>query len=674
MPGRKHWCPAPAIRARSQVVNGAAIIRNAVAKPALIGAAITALCGLLIWGTPLGDAWVNASYDYLYRFGSRNITNQVVLVLMDNASCERLGQKRDSWDRALHARMLKKLTADHCALAVFDILFKSERDPGNDRALAEAIRQLGHVVLTANVTRTEVTDPGRAVIESDNVIEPLGIFRAAAANCGVGHADPQTGAIARRHWPFFAPGEGKFHSLGWAAAETFGAQLDPAADQQWLRYYSENGAGELLSYYLALDKTPGYFSNKVVFIGGWPNDSDPGAPEDDKFLTPYSHWNGRAVGGVSIMATTFLNLVNGDWLRRSPPWSEAAILMLAGILIGGGLCALKPLPAGLVAAGISLTVTLAFVSWSYFSNHWFPWLVIAGGQVPCALACSWACHRRPVTVSVERFPGYTIVGEPFGEGTYGKVRRVRDTTGQLLALKEIERSKFDDDEPYEREFRGIKSYKPVSNQHPGLLHIDHVNRNDREGYFYYVMELGDALDPDWEGKSEPYRPRDLASVCRGAAAGRLTAGECVRIGLVLLEALDFLHRNGLVHRDIKPSNIIFVNGRPKLADVGLVREASQDATWVGTEGYMPPEGPGKPPADVFSMGKLLYVISTGKHPRSFAELSTTLVGIPEFMRLNEIICKACQPAADQRYLDAGEMLMALKQAQRELEGGSTLVI
>src|SRR5205807_8994439 len=61
----------------------------------------------------------------------------------------------------------------------------------------------------------------------------------------------------------------------------------------------------------------------------------------------------------------------------------------------------------------------------------------------------------------------------------------------------------------------------------------------------------------------------------------------------------------------KPSNIIFSHGQPKLADIGLI--ANQDATcsFVGTEGYLPPEGPGSPQADLYSLGKVLYEASTG---------------------------------------------------------------
>src|SRR5260370_12280611 len=49
---------------------------------------------------------------------------------------------------------------------------------------------------------------------------------------------------------------------------------------------------------------------------------------------------------------------------------------------------MRLLTAGALAAGVALVIALGAVSWSYFSNYWFPWLVIACGQAPCALV--WA--------------------------------------------------------------------------------------------------------------------------------------------------------------------------------------------------------------------------------------------------------------------------------------------
>ena len=156
---------------------------------------------------------------------------------------------------------------------------------------------------------------------------------------------------------------------------------------------------------------------------------------------------------------------------------------------------------------------------------------------------------------------------------------------------------------------------------------------------------------------------------------RLPTRECVTIGLAICETLEFLHSQGLTHRDIKPGNIIFVNGKPKLGDVGLVAEIRQnpsEATWVGTPAYMPPapEPPGTVQADLYGLGMVLYVIRTGRDPDFFPEVSTTLAGRSaqeEFLPLNKVILKACQPDAALRYTTAAEMRTDLAEVRRLLD-------
>src|SRR6185369_17263165 len=115
---------------------------------------------------------------------------------------------------------------------------------------------------------------------------------------------------------------------------------------------------------------------------------------------------------------------------------------------------------------------------------------------------------------------------------------------------------------------------------------------------------GQRIDPG------TYVPNTLAGMVRKQK--RLPLPHCVRMGLALTAALEYLHQHSLIHRDIKPSNVIIVRGAPKFADIGLItdmRTADRSVSYIGTEGYIAPEGPGTASADVYSLGKLLYEIS-----------------------------------------------------------------
>src|SRR5207253_9670475 len=129
----------------------------------------------------------------------------------------------------------------------------------------------------------------------------------------------------------------------------------------------------------------------------------------------------------------------------------------------------------------------------------------------------------------------------------------------------------------------------------------HVGRTN--DYLYYIMELADDHVAGREIDTVNYEPRTLKSDL--ARHKRLSAADSIKLGLSLTEALEALHTRELIHRDIKPSNIIFIEGVAKLADIGLVAASGQQS-FVGTEGYVPPEGPGAPRADIYSLGKLLY--------------------------------------------------------------------
>jgi len=262
--------------------------------------------------------------------------------------------------------------------------------------------------------------------------------------------------------------------------------------------------------------------------------------------------------------------------------------------------------------------------------------------------------------------GHTLLRR-IGHGAYGEVWLARDVIGSLHAVKIIRRRAFDSDAPFEREFRGIQRFTPISRSHPGFVHVLHVDRNDGAGYFYYVMEAGDDERTGQEIDPATYQPRSLATEMRQHR--RLPIRACLEIGIALADALDYLHGQLLVHRDIKPSNVIFVHGLPKVADVGLVTEVrsrDREVSLLGTVGYMAPEGPGTAAADLYSLGKLLYEISTGRDRLEFPLLSGSLVeGInPELQqRWETVLRKICHEDPQQRHQSGAELREDLRRLQ-----------
>src|SRR5947207_291034 len=203
--------------------------------------------------------------------------------------------------------------------------------------------------------------------------------------------------------------------------------------------------------------------------------------------------------------------------------------------------------------------------------------------------------------ALPQIPDHELI-RPIGRGSYGDVWLARSVMGTYRAVKIIYRHTFKDIHPFEREYNGIQKFEPISRSHEGLMDILQIGRNDQDGYFYYVMELADDAEPrgsngvveSWSNEQAPstqnsttpalhnissYAPKTIRTEI--SRRGRLPFDECLQLSLSLTAALDHLHKGGLVHRDIKPSNIIYVNGVPKLADIGLVADTDDAKSFVG---------------------------------------------------------------------------------------------
>jgi CHASE2 domain-containing sensor protein len=644
---------------------------------------------------------VRLSYDIPFVFGEVALTNDVAVVVMDEAAHEALGQdyseKSQKWDRRLHARLLRRLQADGCRTVVLDLLFRPlEEIPGEDGQLLSALSQTSSAFIAAIVEESNL--PGvegvQVILPREDYIEAVG-----EDHWGLASVRPDADMVVRRHDFETA----QVPSLARIAAAAVGSRvpglIDPGQPQRWIRYYGPFGSAdspfERLSYHVALDKGPGYFRDKIVFVGGYPRTGFPG-DEVDEFRVPYTRWDGRSAAGVEILATIFLNLVREDWLTRWAPAREALALIFAGLFLGSTLVPLRPGWAVLAGLAASATVSVLGIWWVWSNQTWFTWVIIAGAQVPVAVLWSVVAYTRRVSVEnrvleTEAVGGRaagtpTVVMPPFperptesglpfvpdyhllsqvGDGAYGEVWLARDAVGVLRAVKVVYRARLPKPDIYEREFRGMSNYMPLSLNHPALLHVVHAGRNDAAGYYYCVMEAGDDEVSGAQINPASYRPKDLGKEL--GRRGRFPVHESAHLALQLASALEFLHNKGLIHRDIKPSNIIFVNGCPKLADIGLVShfnsESKDQPSNVGTLVYMAPEGPKSPAADVYGLGKVIYEMCTGLDPRQFPEIPVDLLDQPDadaFNRLNRILLTCCDPDSRKRYPSGKELRETLE--------------
>jgi serine/threonine protein kinase len=94
-----------------------------------------------------------------------------------------------------------------------------------------------------------------------------------------------------------------------------------------------------------------------------------------------------------------------------------------------------------------------------------------------------------------------------GRGSYGAVWLARNRMGLYRAVKVVFRKSFTDQRPFEREWSGICKFEPISRSHEGFIDVLQVGLNEEQGYFYYVMELGDDEKSAQNIDPHSYAPR-----------------------------------------------------------------------------------------------------------------------------------------------------------------------
>jgi serine/threonine-protein kinase len=187
-----------------------------------------------------------------------------------------------------------------------------------------------------------------------------------------------------------------------------------------------------------------------------------------------------------------------------------------------------------------------------------------------------------------------------------------------------------------------------------------------------------------EKKSRPYL---VMEYLEGQTLGELLKSvhplpepDAVKIASRICEALDYMHKGGVIHRDLKPQNIMLCNdGSIRIMDFGIAKAlASRRLTFVGftpamgTPDYMAPEqvrgSRGDQRTDIYSLGAILYEMATGETPfggdSAYVIMNARVTGDPMAPRkvnskltpvLEEIILHAMEREPKRRYQTAAEM-------------------
>ena len=187
-----------------------------------------------------------------------------------------------------------------------------------------------------------------------------------------------------------------------------------------------------------------------------------------------------------------------------------------------------------------------------------------------------------------------------------------------------------------------------------------------------------------ENKSRPYivmeylEGQTLSELLKSVRP--LPEPDAVKIASRICEALDYMHKNGVVHRDMKPQNIMLCNdGTLRIMDFGIARsDQARRLTFVGftpamgTPDYMAPEqvrgSRGDARTDIYSLGAILYEMTTGETPfggdSAYVIMNARVTGDPQAPRkvnnkltpvIEEIILHAMERDPKRRYQSALEM-------------------
>jgi two-component system cell cycle sensor histidine kinase/response regulator CckA len=360
-----------------------------------VGCLLVFIVGFLLHGlnTRPGMSLRFSSYDSAYSWwrvtGAKSPKSDIVMLYLDEKSYADFEQPQNApWDRAIHARLLNRLTDDGAKAVVFDIIFSDPGpNPDADDAFADAIKRNGKVVLAGERVISGAGDDQHTLTQ---LITPFNKFLETGGNWGLSGLRMDEDYLVREH--YHGPGGTDEVSLSWAAARMLEAEstTEDILQDRWLNYYGGAETLRGMSYSSAFQEPPGSFKDKIVFIGAGTMTKF-ARERRDELRSPYTSWYTSPVfhPAVDVHALSLMNLLRGDWLNELSPAGEWMALLAAALFFGYGLTYFRPLVAvGVAVLGVIIFTVGALLLFG-IAHIWFPWLILISVQAPAGLLWSF---------------------------------------------------------------------------------------------------------------------------------------------------------------------------------------------------------------------------------------------------------------------------------------------
>ncbi len=282
------------------------------------------------------------------------------------------------WPRSVHGKMIKTLRSSGARGIIMDIIFSDPSKPQEDRAMAEAIKEQGKVVLAADfeIIKTEK-------YSQKNLVTPLEEFVSAGALFGVSFIPVDTDNVVRR----FSWEASEIPSLEAAALEMLGISREKD-ERKMVPFVGPPYHIPYISYYKGLDPEiylpAGFFKNKIVLVGKYSPPSresisdlsgkyrlylqPPSAVRGvDMFATPFYVVDNRLTPGIEIHANMLLSLIKDDFLK--PLKVTEAVLFIALFSILLTLINRHWSPLKSISINFAMIILFLFISFFLFSRQ-----------------------------------------------------------------------------------------------------------------------------------------------------------------------------------------------------------------------------------------------------------------------------------------------------------------